>query len=119
MARNRICVIRETLLETWQERLVRKLGSDFRVQENSTNFSVMKRCKIFLWTRSPQTGWVEVAYVATKDAMGLHKALNPVLTAHTDQDKERLLAKLDKEPITDQWRLDVKEDPTVPPQVKK
>jgi hypothetical protein len=54
---------------------------------------------------------VEVAYVAIKDAENLHKALNPVLTAHTKQDWERLQAKLDKEPVADQWRLEVQPDP--------
>jgi hypothetical protein len=115
MKRGRICVIREILLETWQERLVKKLGNDFRVRESGGAFRLLKRCKVFLWSRTPQTGWVEVAYVATEDAENLHKALNPVLTALTEQDKERLQAKLDKEPVTDQWRLEVAEDETIPP----
>jgi hypothetical protein len=118
MTRSRICIIRETLLETWQERLLRKLGSDFRISETATTFAVVKQCKVFLWTRTLRTGWVEVAYVAKKDVVSLHKALNPVLIAHSDQDKERLLAKLDKKPVIDQWRLEVLEDPTIPPQTK-
>ena len=115
MTRNRICIVRETLLGTWQERLLQKLGKDFKVQQTNTTFSVMKRCKVFLWTRTPETGWVEVAYVAIKDVESLHKALNPVLTAHTKEDLERLQTKLDKEPVADQWRMEVQPDPTVPP----
>jgi hypothetical protein len=114
MARNRTCIIRETLLVTWQERLLKKLGSDFQIQENNASVVVMKRCKVFLWGRTPKTAWVEVAAVAKKDA-DLHKALNPVLSVHSEQNKERLLAKLDKEPVADQWRLEVYKDNTIPP----
>ncbi|MFA5766304.1 MAG: hypothetical protein WC919_00075 [Candidatus Paceibacterota bacterium] len=47
---------------TWRDRLLRKLGPEFKIEKSGNREMLMKHCEVRLW-EEPHSGTVEVAFV--------------------------------------------------------
>jgi hypothetical protein len=87
---------------TWRDRLLRKLGPEFKIEKGAGREMLMKSCEVRLWEK-PHTGTVEVAFVFQNALDNLPDDVNPALMTHSTLDKSHLEALL-----SNRWKVVLK-----------
>jgi hypothetical protein len=88
--------------DTWRDRLLRKLGPEFKIKKGDGREMLTKRCEIRFWDEQ-QLGDVEVAFVFDVLLVDLPNNINPALIAHSTIDKVRL-----KSLLSNRWKVETK-----------
>jgi hypothetical protein len=101
---NRACSLEGDVgVNTWRDRLLRKLGPEFKIAKGNDREMLMKHCEVRLW-EEPQVGIVEVAFVSLNVLDGLPDNVNPILTTHSTADKNRL-----ESILSNRWKVITKD----------
>jgi hypothetical protein len=84
---------------TWRDRLLRKLGPEFKIEKGGNREMLMKHCEVHLW-EEPHSGTVEVAFIFQNVLDNLPDNVNPTLMTHSALDKTHLEALL-----SNRWKV--------------